>query len=147
MAHAGGSAFTLDPQLKRDGILIGDLALCRVLLMDNAQYPWLILIPRVANVSEIYQLNLSKQQQLMCESSALSEAMARHFQPDKMNLANLGNIVSQLHLHLVARFKHDPAWPGPVWGHGRPIPYGQLQLKNQLRELRKLVSGVKASML
>lgn len=144
MAQATRPSFTLDPQLKRDCIHVGDLALCRVLLMNDAQYPWLILVPRVAGVSEIYQLSLNDQQQLMRESSALSEAMAGYFEPDKMNLANLGNIVSQLHLHLVARFRDDPAWPGPVWGHGRIISYEKTKLKNQLPALQKLVSKIKA---
>lgn len=145
MAQPTRPSFVLDPQLKCDCIHVDDLALCRVLLMNDAQYPWLILVPRVAGVSEIYQLSLNDQLQLMRESSALSEAMAGHFEPDKMNLANLGNMVSQLHLHLVARFRDDPAWPGPVWGHGRIIPYEKIQLKKQLQALQKLVSKTKAS--
>ncbi len=147
MAPHASASFVLDPRLKSDCIYIDDLALCRVLLMDDAQYPWLILVPRIANISEIHQLNTNEQQQLICESSALSKAMARRFGPDKMNIANLGNIVSQLHLHLVARFKNDPAWPGPVWGHAESIPYTQIQRENRQQLVQELVSEAKGSVL
>lgn len=146
MAQHISPCFVLNPQLESDCIHISDLTLCRVLLMNNAQYPWLILVPRITGISEIYQLNLSNQQQLMRESSALSQAMAGHFNPDKMNLANLGNIVSQLHVHLVARFIDDPAWPGPIWGHGELVRYTQTQIESQRPELQKLVWKVKESL-
>lgn len=140
MTQAARPAFVLDPQLERDCFLIGDLALCQVLLMNDARYPWLILVPRVADISEIYQLNLADQQQLLTESSALSKAMSRHFQADKMNIASLGNIVSQLHMHLIVRFEHDPAWPGPVWGQGTPVHYHPIQLDNRRQEMQSIIS-------
>ena len=145
MARHASTSFVLDPRLKRDCIHIDDLPLCRVMLMDDAQYPWLVLVPRIANISEIHQLNTNEQRQLICESSALSEAMARRIEPDKMNVANLGNIVSQLHLHLVARFKTDPAWPGPVWGHAQSIPYTQMQAENRRQLVQELISEAKDS--
>ena len=134
-------SFQLDPQLKHDCILIGDLTLCRVLLVNDAQYPWLILVPRVADISEIHQLNQNHQQQLIHESGMLSESMAMHFEADNVNLANLGNIVSQLHIHLIARFRHDPAWPGPVWGHAPAVAYNPLQLESRQREMRAMMPG------
>ena len=108
--------------------------------MNDAQYPWLILIPRRDAISEIYQLSKEDQQQLLSESSALAKAMASHFQPAKMNVANLGNIVAQLHLHHIARFENDPAWPGPVWGQRATVPYSETRLKQMQSSIYKLVN-------
>ena len=108
--------FELDPRLAADSVVIGDLPLCRVLLARDANYPWLILVPRRADVTEIYQLNDADRAQLMAESCRVAEAMAGEFAPTKMNVANLGNVVPQLHIHHVARFEGDAAWPGPIWG-------------------------------
>lgn len=132
-------AFTLDPRLGADCVEIGDLRLSRLLLMDDAQYPWLILVPRRAGITEIYQLKHNDQQQLLAESSALAEAMARYYQPAKMNVANLGNIVSQLHLHHIARFNDDPAWPGPVWGQHPALPYTDAQQQQTRRDIDELL--------
>lgn len=106
--------------------------------MNDARYPWLILVPRCVNIREIFELSAPQQQQLMAESSALAEAMSNQFQPQKMNVANLGNIVSQLHLHHIARYEDDPAWPGPVWGHSPAIPYTEkalLQIQTRLQSM------------
>ncbi len=134
--------FELDPRLIQDCIPVGDLTLCQVLLMNDASYPWLILVPRIQNISEIYQLSEAEQQQLMSESSALSQAMADYYQPKKMNVANLGNIVSQLHIHHIARFESDPAWPGPVWGHQPAVSYADMALQQRLGDIKKFLSAL-----
>ncbi len=108
--------FQLDDTLNKDCFILGKLELCLVLLMNDANYPWCILVPQQANISEIYQLSTSQQQQLTLESSLLSKALAGTFHADKMNIAALGNVVKQLHIHHVVRYENDIAWPGPIWG-------------------------------
>jgi len=110
------SDFTLDPQLARDTIPVGDLPLCRVLLMNDANYPWLILVPRRAGVSEIVDLGDDAQVQLTAEIAQTSRILKDITRCDKLNVAAIGNVVSQLHVHVVARFRSDAAWPKPVWG-------------------------------
>lgn len=117
--------FELHPQLAKDCIPISRLKLCRVLLMNDANYPWCILVPERPNISEIYQLSHNERGQLGEESAFVAEAMARAFQPDKMNIASLGNKVPQLHIHHIARYKSDPAWPEPIWGKQPPQPYSK----------------------
>ncbi len=106
----------LHKQLEKDCVVLGQLDLCAVLLMPDANYPWLILVPQREDISEIYQLSEQDQQLLMRESSQVSRVLVELFQPDKINVAALGNMVPQLHIHHVARFKSDAAWPAPVWG-------------------------------
>ncbi|MCC5854417.1 MAG: HIT domain-containing protein [Idiomarina sp.] len=108
--------WTLHEQLAADTWHAGDLPLCRVLVMNDQQYPWVVLVPRVAGVREIYELDAMLQQQLNQESSRTAMWMMRHFAGDKFNVAALGNMVPQLHLHHVVRFEGDPAWPAPIWG-------------------------------
>lgn len=108
--------FNLHPQLLEDCFLIGDLALCRVLLLNDKNYPWLILVPRREGVREIFQLQTRDQISLINESSAVARILDTHFSADKINVAALGNMVSQLHLHHVVRYKIDVSWPKPVWG-------------------------------
>lgn len=115
--------FTLDPQLARDTLPIGDLPLCRLLLMNDATYPWFILVPRRADIREIYQLAAVDQQQLLAESSQLARLLAEQFFADKLNIAALGNLVPQLHVHHLVRYRTDPAWPKPVWGLLPAKPY------------------------
>lgn len=116
-------AFSLDPRLAADTHPVGDLALCSVLLMDDARFPWLILVPRRPGLSEFTDL-APEEAGLAFEEIRLAvgvvQALAR---PDKVNVASLGNVVPQLHIHVVARFRSDPAWPGPVWGVGERKPY------------------------
>ncbi len=118
--------FELHPQLQKDCRQLGDFPLCRVLLMNDANYPWLILVPRRADITEIYQLSWEDQQQLLRESNTLCQAMVQLFTPQKMNVAALGNMVPQLHLHHIARFLSDAAWPRPVWGAEAAKPYDEL---------------------
>lgn len=117
------SVFTLHKTLAADTCTVLDLPLCMLLLSNDANYPWTILVPRRASITEIYKLNAVDQQQLLAESNALSECLQSLLNPDKLNVAALGNRVPQLHLHHIARYKTDSAWPAPVWGHSEPTPY------------------------
>ena len=111
--------FKLDERLKNDGQVIADLNLCCVMLVDNANFPWIILVPKQNNLKEIIDLNQNDQMILMKEISYISRLVKELFQPDKLNIAALGNIVEQLHVHIIARFKNDIAWPNPVFGKGK----------------------------
>ena len=133
--------FELDPRLVTDTLALGDFPLCRLLLMNDSQYPWLILVPRRAGVTELYHLSASEQQQLMHEASELSETLADLFQARKMNVATLGNMVAQLHLHVIVRQESDPAWPGPVWGKHPPVPYTTEKLDQVRSRLEVLLDG------
>jgi diadenosine tetraphosphate (Ap4A) HIT family hydrolase len=119
--------FQLDPRLQRDTIEIGCFPLCRLLLMNERTYPWFILVPQRAGVREIHHLPDADQQQLWRESALLAGWMETAFAFDKLNVAALGNVVSQLHLHHVGRRHGDPAWPGPVWGLRPPVPYPETE--------------------
>ena len=117
--------FELHPRLEADTFAIADWDLCRVLLMNDCRYPWLILVPRRNWVREIHELKTIDRTILMEEISQASAALQAAFGPDKMNVGALGNIVEQLHVHVIARSKSDPAWPGPVWGHGDAEAYAK----------------------
>lgn len=123
--------FELHPRLQADTQILGDLPLCRVLLAKDSQYPWLILVPRVPGLREIHHLPPEQQQQLMQESCAVATLMEEALGPDKINVAALGNLVPQLHLHHVARFSSDAAWPGPIWGAHPALPYQTQDLRQQ----------------
>ncbi|WP_422490742.1 HIT domain-containing protein [Endozoicomonas sp. ALE010] len=130
------SSFELDPQLARDSVVIGDFPVCRLLLMNDSQYPWFILVPRIQGVEEIYQLDEAAQQQLLFESSYLAEMLQVLFSADKINVAALGNVVRQLHVHHVVRFTADAAWPAPVWGRHPARPYTDEQLAEVMHKLK-----------
>jgi len=115
--------FSLDSRLAADCFLVTDMALSRVLLMNDSRYPWLILVPRRANIREIHHLTPENQTSLFEEMMRVSELLQTEFLPTKMNVGALGNIVSQLHVHIIARNEGDPAWPGPVWGHSTASAY------------------------
>ncbi len=117
--------FILDKQLAHDCIELAELPLCKLLLCNDSAYPWFILVPRVADVSEMYQLDWQQQQQVLNESSLLSELLMQVFNGDKMNIAALGNVVPQLHIHHVVRFKTDDSWPKPIWGQQPLTPYSE----------------------
>ncbi len=112
------SAFQLDPQLDRDTLPLGRLFLSRVLLMNDARYPWLLLVPERPGLAEIIDLDEADRAELMREIAAVSQVLKSVFNPDKLNVGALGNRVRQLHVHVLARFVSDEAWPGPVWGVG-----------------------------
>ena len=133
--------FELDDRLEADTLEIGELSLCRVLLMNDAQYPWVILVPQRDNVREVFELSDADQHQLMIESNAVAKAMADHFKAEKMNVAALGNMVPQLHIHHIARFSNDVAWPKPVWGLHPPMVYGEAELAERISVLKRVLCG------
>ncbi|MBB6254728.1 HIT domain-containing protein [Nitrospirillum iridis] len=116
--------FVLHPRLAADTVVVGDLPLCRALLSRNACWPWLILVPRRAGAVEIHRLEAADQAQLMVEISQASRVLEAAFAPHKLNVAAIGNLVPQLHVHIVARTQGDAAWPGPIWGSGHERAYG-----------------------
>ncbi len=113
------------------------MALSHLLLMRDANYPWLVLVPDRQGVREIYALSVADQQQLWCESSYLAERMAVEFQADKMNVAALGNVVAQLHLHHIVRYRDDVAWPAPVWGKVPAKPYTATELAVMVARVKR----------
>ena len=115
--------FELDPAFSDSAIVIGDLPLSRVLLQDDARFPWLVLVPRRRAIAEIMALEPADRALLMDEIVAASRVLEALYGPDKLNVGALGNHVRQLHIHVIARFASDPAWPGPVWGHSPTVPY------------------------
>lgn len=129
--------FELHPQLQKDCVVLGDLTLSRVLLCKDSHYPWLILVPKRENIREIHDLPRADQLQLIEESSAVSLLLSEHFGAHKMNVAALGNMVPQLHLHHVVRFEHDAAWPKPIWGVVDSRPYNDEKLKKIVAALRQ----------
>ena len=133
--------FELDPQLKADTVAVGQFKLCLVLLHKDANYPWVILVPKRGNIKEIHHLADDDQMQLVRESSHLSEVMTSIFAPKTMNVAALGNVVSQLHVHHVARFEDDPAWPGAIWGKVPGRQYDDALLAKRLNRLHASLVG------
>jgi diadenosine tetraphosphate (Ap4A) HIT family hydrolase len=115
MISSTQAPFALDAKLASDTVAIGDLPLSRVLLNDDSNYPWLILVPRRANVVELIDLDDGDRAQLMNEIALASAALRMVTRCDKLNVAALGNVVAQLHVHVIARFRADGAWPNPVW--------------------------------
>ncbi len=132
--------FELDARLHNDTYFVCDLALSRVLLMNDSQFPWLILVPRKHNVSEIIELTEEEQIVLLKESALVSKAMQELFSPLKLNVAALGNVVRQLHVHHVARFDTDVAWPKPVWGNQPSKPYQEEQAKTLVAQIKTLLT-------
>jgi len=130
--------FALDSRLQQDCLLIGDFPLCRLLLMNDSHYPWFILVPRREEVSELFQLDAADQRQLWHETTLLAETLKDTFAADKMNVATLGNVVSQLHMHVIVRRRGDAAWPAPVWGRHPAQAYADEQVR-QLKEKLRLV--------
>ena len=128
--------FDLHPRLAADTHAVGDLPLCRVLLLNDARYPWVVLVPRRPGIREIHELAPADRAQLLDESCRVAELLQRLFAPDKLNLGALGNLVPQLHLHHVARYRSDPAWPGPVWGHSPAVPYAPEAAAERIVRLR-----------
>ena len=122
--------FILDKRLENDTIFIKDLDFSKLLLMNDCNYPWLILVPRLENITEIYELSLKNQQILMSEITKISQLLKREFVADKINVAALGNMVSQLHIHIVARYKNDISWPNPIWGNAERKEYNDKQLSD-----------------
>nr|WP_279659022.1 HIT domain-containing protein [Pseudomonas petroselini] len=119
-------------------MVMGDFPLCRLLLSNDSNYPWFILVPRINAISEVFQLDVADQQRLWQETTALAQSLNGGFCADKMNIGALGNVVSQLHVHVIVRKRDDAAWPAPVWGKHPAQPYTDAQvaaIRCRLREL------------
>jgi diadenosine tetraphosphate (Ap4A) HIT family hydrolase len=134
-------AFALDPRLAADTRLVASLPLCDVRLMNDARYAWLVLVPRRAGLVEIADLSDADQAVLWQEVNLAGRALRAVAPCDKLNLGALGNIVRQLHVHVVARCEGDAAWPGPVWGHGRAQPHAEAALHERLAALRQALEA------
>ena len=129
--------FQLHPRLQQDCIRIGRFELCQLLMMDDSQYPWFILVPEKNEIKEIYQLSKSERFTLSEESNYLAENLAALFKADKINIAAIGNLVPQLHIHHIVRYHEDKAWPAPVWGKYTAIPYTAEQMTNTVSQVKK----------
>ncbi len=136
-------SFVLDERLRKDCFDLGRGDLCRTLLMNDSRFPWLILVPEREDVTEIHQLAASDRTQLMRESCKVGQALAREFGADKLNVAALGNVVSQLHVHHVVRYRSDCAWPRPIWCVGAPEPYDDDHLQRMLARLRTALPALR----
>jgi diadenosine tetraphosphate (Ap4A) HIT family hydrolase len=132
--------FALDSRLQQDCLLVGDFPLCRLLLMNDSNYPWFILVPRREEVSELFQLDADDQRQLWQETTLLAETLKDIFAADKMNVATLGNVVSQLHMHVIVRRREDASWPAPVWGRHPAQPYSEQQAGQVVDKLRSVLA-------
>ena len=133
--------FVLHPQLASDCIVVGQFELSTLLLMNDRQFPWFILVPRREDVTEVFQLDLADRAQLLDESCWLAEALKDAFAAHKINVAALGNMVSQLHIHHIARYREDPAWPAPVWGKLPAVPYTDEQLNERISRLKTVLTS------
>lgn len=130
------TGFSLNPRLEGDSFPVIDLGLCTVRLMKDANYPWLLLVPRKPDLVEIIDLSEADQQQLMREIALSSQVLRTVTGCEKLNVGALGNQVSQLHVHVIARFQKDSAWPGPVWGAVPPTPYEDADADHLIDKLR-----------
>jgi diadenosine tetraphosphate (Ap4A) HIT family hydrolase len=130
------SPWHLDPRLADDTAPVIDLPLCEVRLMDDANHPWLVLVPKVADAVEIIDLDPVQRTRLSAEIDLAARALKALFKPDKLNVAALGNQVPQLHVHVIARFRDDIAWPRPVWGAAHARPYAPEELVQRVNALR-----------
>lgn len=133
--------YKLHPRLQQDTIHLGQFDLCDVLLMNDARYPWVILVPKRADITEVFQLSNDEQQQLMAESTFVAYRLTEMVRADKMNIATLGNVVSQLHIHHVARFTTDAVWPDPVWGKGQAVPYNEEESEAICQQLKSVLAN------
>ncbi|QDW65900.1 HIT family protein [Luteimonas granuli] len=128
--------YALHPQLAADSHPLAAFALCDLQLMDDCNYPWLVLVPRVPGARELLDLDAAQRVTLGEEIARCERLLLDVFQPHKLNVAALGNLVPQLHVHVIARFEHDPAWPAPVWGRVASRPYAPEALVERVRELQ-----------
>jgi diadenosine tetraphosphate (Ap4A) HIT family hydrolase len=133
--------FSIDPRLVADTHAIGALPFSELLLMDDARFPWVILVPRIAGARELIDLDEGDQRLLLGEIDRVARGLDALLHPDKLNIAALGNVVAQLHVHVIARFAHDAAWPAPAWGRGERVAYGERERAARIAELRAALGG------
>jgi diadenosine tetraphosphate (Ap4A) HIT family hydrolase len=139
--HAPPARYELHPQLAADTHPLAALELCELRLMDDANYPWLVLVPRVAEARELIDLDAAQRHALTDEIDRAARLLRDAFRPHKLNVAALGNLVPQLHVHVIAREENDPAWPAPVWGRVAARPYPPEMLVERVRLLGALLDG------
>lgn len=128
--------FTLHPQLTADSILLADFEVSKLLMINDGAYPWFVLVPRIADIKDAYELSEVDHMQLTRESRALCEALMCAFLGEKMNVAALGNMVPQLHIHHIVRFASDPAWPGPIWGVQALRPLSEGEISDRIEKVK-----------
>ena len=134
--------FILHPRLAQDTIFITNLNLSKVLLMNDSRYSWLILVPQVDNITEIYDLSAEQQIEFIQEANIAARVIKDIFNIDKINIGSLGNIVAQMHMHVIGRRQGDAAWPGPVWGYGIAEPYIESQIQTVKSDILKAFNGI-----
>ena len=134
--------FKLHPRLIKDTFHIIDLKLSRLLLMNNSNYPWFILVPTRKNITELYELEKKDRLELISEIDTISKKLSIHFNAKKMNIATLGNTVPQLHIHIIVRKENDAAWPNPVWNNTDTIPYKESFSFKLVKDIRKLLGDL-----
>jgi diadenosine tetraphosphate (Ap4A) HIT family hydrolase len=134
------TGFTLDPRLAADSVAVGALALCEVRLQDDARFPWLVLVPQRARITELFELSAADSALAMQEITQCAAALRAVTQCLKINVGALGNIVRQLHIHIVARNEGDAAWPGPVWGAGTRVPYDGRERADLIARIRSALA-------
>jgi diadenosine tetraphosphate (Ap4A) HIT family hydrolase len=132
--------FILDSKLQADSFFIHDFSLSRLLLMNDKNYPWLILTPRKPNLVEIIDLSIAEQKILLEEINLIAKILKEKFLADKLNIANLGNMVKQLHVHVIARFKNDKAFPKPVWGAFEALPYSESEAREMINKIKSFIN-------
>lgn len=130
----------IDPRLAADSVAVGMLALCEVRLTDDARFPWLVLVPQRAGATELFDLSAADRAVAIEETAQCAAALRAVTQCLKINVGALGNIVRQLHIHVVARNEGDAAWPGPVWGAGTRVPYGETEKADLIARLRSALA-------
>jgi diadenosine tetraphosphate (Ap4A) HIT family hydrolase len=130
--------FSLHPQLEKDCFFIEDWPICRLVLMDDSRFPWFILVPRLNGARELVDLPETEQIRVLNEINWLSKAMQKTLKPHKLNIAALGNMVPQLHIHVIARFEEDDAWPKPVWSaEGKAVPYSKEKKSELIQQIKQ----------
>ena len=138
------ASFLLDPRLEADSLPVAEFGLCSLRLMDDQRFPWVLLVPRRAAVRELFELSAFDQAELLIELNHAARALSAVAKPHKLNLGALGNIVEQLHLHLIARPPGDAAWPGPVWGSGARQPYAPANARDLVARLIAALDATRA---
>ena len=133
--------FELDPRLAGDSHPLGRFELCDLRLMDDANYPWLILVPRVLGARDLIDLDQAQRHRLSDEADRAGRLLRDAVRPHKLNFATLGNVVAQLHVHVIARFEDDPGWPAPVWGRVEASSYTPEALIERTRLLQRLLQA------
>lgn len=131
--------FVLDSKLKSDTFFIADLKISQLLLMNDANYVWTILVPRKPNLTELVDLSFDEQSEVLREINLVSKILQKNFSAEKLNIAALGNVVSQLHIHVIARKKNDATFPKPVWGNAPAKPYAQKDAQDLIEKIQKFL--------